>query len=428
MLSLFQKSISRPAVLSAVSSQIARFLNLHEYQSKELMEKAGAVVQKGKMADSAAKAREIAEWILRENPSAELVVKAQIHAGGRGKGTFKDGFKGGVQIARTAEEVEKYAKKMLGNTLVTKQTGPAGQVCAKVLINEGIKIEKEMYFAILMDRSVGGPCMVASTEGGMDIEEVAKKNPKAILTQPVDIMKGVQDEQVMNLAKRLGFTGDLQRKAANQMKALYNLFIKSDSTQVEINPLAVGYVPGKPEKHVYAVDAKLNFDDSASFRQKDIFSLRDRSMEDPRDLRAEELGLNYVGLDGNIGCLVNGAGLAMATMDIIHHKGGMPANFLDVGGSATKHMVAEAFKIITADPKVKAILINIFGGIMRCDIIAEGISAAFKEVGLKVPLVVRLDGTNSKEGRAILEKSKLPIITAGDLDEAAEKAVAAAKH
>lgn len=420
--------LSNSPLVGASGASLVRFLNLHEYQSKDLMESAGVKVQKGKMADSPAKARQVAEWILKDNPKAELVVKAQIHAGGRGKGTFTNGFKGGVHIAKSAAEVEDYAKKMLGNTLVTKQTGAQGQLCQKVLINEGIQIEKEMYFAILMDRSKGGPCMVASTQGGMDIEEVAHKSPNAILTQPIDIMKGVQEFQVMDLAKRLGFTDDLQKKAAKQMENLYKLFIKTDSTQVEINPFAIGFVPGKKEKFVYAVDAKLNFDDSAAFRQKSIFDLRDKSMEDPKDLRAEELGLNYVALDGNIGCLVNGAGLAMGTMDIIKLKGGSPANFLDVGGSATKDMIKEAFKILTSDDKVKTILVNIFGGIMRCDIVAEGVMGAFKEVGLKVPLVVRLDGTNFKKGREILDKSGLPIITASDLEDAAMKAVKAANN
>lgn len=323
------------------------------------------------------------------------------------------------------EEVQEKSGQMLGAKLVTKQTGPEGQLCAKVLVNEGIDIKRETYFAILLDRAHGGPVVVASTQGGMDIEEVAEKTPEAIITMPVDIGIGMTDEQAASLAEQLEFTGDLAAPAAAQFKALYALFAGTDATQVEINPLAHGSVPGGEQDVVFAVDAKLNFDDSAAFRQADIFSLRDKSMEDPRDVRAEAADLNYIGLDGNIGCMVNGAGLAMSTMDIIKLHGGEPANFLDVGGGATADQVTEAFKILTSDSNVKALLVNIFGGIMRCDTIAEGIVQAAKEVGLTIPLIVRLEGTNVEQGKQILADSGLDITAAGDLDDAAKKAVAA---
>jgi succinyl-CoA synthetase beta subunit len=326
--------------------------------------------------------------------------------------------------SRSAEEVRDLAKKMLGNRLVTKQTGPAGQLVSKVLVNEGINIAAETYFAILMDRKYGGPVVVASTQGGMDIEEVAEKTPDAIITEPVDIMKGLSDAQANALAAKLGFKGPLEAPARRQFQSLYKLFAGTDATQVEINPLAVGAVAGKPGSDtIFAVDAKLNFDDNAAFRQKDIYGMRDRSMEDARDVAAEEAGLNYIGLDGNIGCMVNGAGLAMATMDIIKLHGGSPANFLDVGGGATAAQVTQAFKILTSDPNVKALLVNIFGGIMKCDTIAEGIIQAAKEVGLKVPLIVRLEGTNVEAGKALIRGSGLNITAANDLDDAAKKAV-----
>lgn len=404
-----------------------RFLNLHEYQSKDLLESYGVNVQKGKMAETADEARDISASILSDNPHAELIVKAQIHAGGRGKGFFSDGETRGVHICTSADEAAGYVEKMLGNVLVTKQTGDEGQLCTKVLINEGIYINKELYFAILMDRAFNGPVVVASTMGGMDIEAVAEENPEAILSTPIDIEAGMTDDVAASIAAGLGFEGDLANTAAAQFQNLYKMFIASDATQVEINPLAIGGVHTEPQPPatVMCVDAKLNFDDNASFRQKDLFAQRDVTMEDPRDVAAEDAGLNYIGLDGNIGCLVNGAGLAMATMDIIKMHGGEPANFLDVGGSATKEQVVDAFKILTSDPKVQAILVNIFGGIMKCDTIAAGIVAAAKEVQLTVPLVVRLEGTNVEAGKALIEDSGIAIITADDLDDAAKKAVAA---
>lgn len=424
MLSRSQRIANPLKGKSTVNSIQVRELNLHEFQSKMLLDKYGATTQRGEATNTAAGARKIAESILAKNKNAELIVKAQIHAGGRGKGTFTDGFKGGVKVVKTAAEVEQNAKKMLGNTLVTIQTGAEGQKVNNVLINEGINIKSEKYFAILMDRKYQGPVIIASSQGGMNIEDVAHKTPEKIVTEPVDIKKGIQPEQTLKIAKALGFKKENIPAAQKNMEALYNLFIATDSTQVEINPLAEGNYQGQPET-VFCVDAKLNFDDNAAFRQKDVYAMRDKSAEDPRDVRAEEAGLNFVGLDGNIGCLVNGAGLAMATMDIINLHGGKPANFLDVGGSATAPMVAEAFRILTSDKNVKAILVNIFGGIMKCDVIAKGIIEAVKEVGLKVPLVVRLEGTNVDLGKQLFKESGLPIVVAADLDDAAKKAVKA---
>lgn len=395
-----------------------RFLDLHEYQSKGLMADFNVRVQRGKVANSAAEAREVADW-LKETGAAELVLKAQIHAGGRGKGHFNTGYKGGVKITESAADVEEAASNMLGNYLITKQTGPEGQLTNKVLVHEGINFNKEFYFAILMDRAYGGPVVVYSPQGGMDIEEVAESNPEAIFTEPVDIELGIQDHQTEKIARRLGFEGAVLADAQEQMKNLYKLFIGLDSTQVEINPFVV-----TNDGLVYCVDAKIGFDDNAQFRQKEAFSMRDTSMEDERDVKASEFGLNYIGLDGNIGCMVNGAGLAMATMDIIKLHGGDPANFLDVGGGANEKQVEEAFKILTGDPQVKAILVNIFGGIMKCDIIAQGVVNAARTVGLKIPLVVRLAGTNVELGKEIINNSGLNVIAADDLDDAAIKAVA----
>lgn len=385
------------------------------------MEKHNVVVQIGSSADTPEKAKAVADQILEGTPDADLILKAQIHAGGRGKGHFlKSGLKGGVKILNNSAEVEKLSAQMFGDNLVTKQTSEDGQTVNMVLVNKGIDITDEFYFAILLDRAVGGPAIVCSIEGGMDIEAVAEATPEKIVTIPIDILKGVTDEDCDQVAAAFNLSGDLVEKCRAQVKALYGMFCATDATQVEINPLAVA-----TDNRIYCVDAKLNFDDNAKFRQEDIFAMRDTSMEDPRDLAAEASGLNYIGLDGTIGCMVNGAGLAMATMDIISLNGGKPANFLDVGGGATKDQVAEAFKILTSDQNVKGLLVNIFGGIMKCDIIAEGIVAAHKEVGLEVPLVVRLEGTNVEMGKKIMEESGLPIITADNLDDAAQKAVAA---
>lgn len=399
-----------------------RYLNLHEYQSKELMKSYNVRVQKGQMANTVDEVKTVAQMLLDGN-AEELVLKAQIHAGGRGKGHFDNGFKGGVQI-RTGEnrgdEIIELSKKMFGANLITKQTGPEGQLCQKVLVHEGISFDRELYFAILMDRAHNGPVIVASLQGGMDIEEVAERDPSAIHTEPIDIEKGIQEHQALKIAQLLEFTGDALVDAQQQIIRLYDLFVGSDATQVEINPLVQ-----TKEGLIYCVDAKINFDDNSFFRQKEVFSWRDTSMEDAREVSADEAGLNYIGLDGNIGCLVNGAGLAMATMDIIEMHGASPANFLDVGGGATEKMVEDAFRILTADPRVEGILVNIFGGIMKCDIIARGIVEAAKTIDLQIPLVVRLEGTNVEEGNAILSESGINLITATDLDDAAKKIIAA---
>jgi len=327
-----------------------------------------------------------------------------------------------VHILNSAADVKKVTKSMIGHKLITKQTGPEGQLTQKVLVHEGINFDKELYLAFLLDRAHNGPVIVCSKQGGMDIEEVAEKTPNAIHTTAVDIMEGIQPAQTKRVAELLGFTGVSLADAQLQIKNLYQLFIGTDSTQVEINPFVI-----TKDGKVYCVDAKMNFDDNASFRQKDLFAMRDFSMEDPREVAASKAGINYIGLDGNIGCMVNGAGLAMATMDIIKLRGGEPANFLDVGGGADEKQVEQAFRLLTSDPKVKALLVNIFGGIMKCDTIANGIIAAAKNIKLKVPLVVRLEGTNVEQGNKLLKESGIKVVTASDLDDAARKAVASLK-
>jgi len=398
-----------------------RFLNLHEYQSKSLMDSFGVRVQKGQVASSAEEAAQVAKRLQSEG-AKELILKAQIHAGGRGKGHFDNGFKGGVKVCSKVEEIREYAQKMLGHRLITKQTSPEGQLVQKVLVHEGVTFDRELYFAILMDRAHQGPVIVVSPKGGMDIEEVAHNTPNEIYTQAVDIQDGLQDWQTERIGKILGFKGEQLKDAQEQMRNLYKLFLGTDATQVEINPFVV-----TKDGKVYCVDAKINFDDNAEFRQKKLFDERDWSMEDPRDVKAAKYGINYIGLDGNIGCMVNGAGLAMATMDIIKLHGGAPANFLDVGGGAQEQQVEEAFKLLLSDPAVETILVNIFGGIMKCDTIANGIVNAAKRVNLSLPLVVRLAGTNVEKGKKILQDSGVRLATADDLDQAAEKAVAAAK-
>jgi len=347
----------------------------------------------------------------------EIIVKAQVHTGGRGKGTFKNGFKSGVHFCDTAEKAGELTEQMVGQTLVTKQTGEAGILCSKVFVGESANLETEKYFAILLDRAYNGVVLVGSPQGGMDIEEVAESSPDAIFTEPVDIRQGPTQDQLLSLANKLEFKDP--KDAAEQMGNLYKLFAETDCTMLEINPLA------ETDQGVMSADAKLLFDDNASFRQKDIFNYRDRSQEDQREVAADEYDLNYIGLDGSIGCMVNGAGLAMATMDIIKMHGGEPANFLDVGGGANETQVAAAFKILQGDPNVKAILVNIFGGIMKCDTIAAGIVAAAKSMTLTVPVVVRLEGTNVELGKKIVEESGLALISANDLDDAAVKAVQA---
>jgi succinyl-CoA synthetase beta subunit len=392
-------------------------MNIHEYQAKELLQKFDVATTRGRVASTLDEAEQIA----RELGDVEVVVKAQIHAGGRGKGTFTNGFKGGVHVRRTPAEVREVASKMLGQVLVTHQTGPGGRKVNKVLVAESADIAREIYFAILLDRATGAPVIVASTEGGVEIEAVAAKSPEKIIREPIDPLAGLQPFQTRKLAKQLGFESSQLKGASKLFEGLYRTFVAYDCSMVEVNPL-VTTINGD----VLALDAKFNFDDNALYRQPEIAALRDIAEEDPREVEASKHGLNYIGLDGNIACLVNGAGLAMATMDIIKFYGGEPANFLDVGGGATEEQVTEAFKILIADKKVKAILVNIFGGIMKCDIIAQGIINAAKTVNLSMPLVVRLEGTNVEAGKKMIADSDLAVIAADDLADAAQKAVKAA--
>lgn len=391
-----------------------RNLNLHEYQSAQIMRQAGVNVPFGIPAHTVDEAVAAAAEIGDD----QVVIKSQILAGGRGLGKFTNGLQGGVHIIDT-KDVKEYASKMLGGTLVTKQSGPAGKPVNTLLLAKKMSLAKEFYFAIFMDRSSGGPIIIACSEGGTSIEDLAESSPEKIVKVPINITSGPTDADIETVVNGLGVSGD-KAKAGEQIKALYNLFIDKDCTMVEVNPLAED-----AEGNLIAADAKIGFDDNAEFRHKDVFSQRDHTQEDPREVAAGKWDLNYIGLDGNIGCMVNGAGLAMSTMDIISLRGGSPANFLDVGGSATVDQIKAAFEIITTDPAVKAILVNIFGGIMKCDIIAEGIIEASRSLDLKVPVVVRLEGTNVERGKKLLEESGLDLITADDLDDAATKAVAA---
>ena len=396
-------------------------MNIHEYQAKALLRSYGAPVSDGKVILRAEDAK---------NAAGELdgplwVVKAQIHAGGRGKGSFKEaeaGEKGGVRLAKSVEEAAEEAKKMLGKTLVTHQTGPAGKQVNRIYIEDGSDIERELYLALLVDRVSSRVSFVCSTEGGMDIEEVAASTPEKILSFSVDPATGYQPFHGRRVAFALGLEGPAVKQCVQLMGILYKAFIEKDMEMLEINPLIL--MPGGQLK---VLDAKLGFDGNAMYRQPEVSELRDTTEEDPKELEASKYDLNYIALDGEIGCMVNGAGLAMATMDIIKLYGAEPANFLDVGGGATKDKVTEAFKIITSDEQVKGILVNIFGGIMRCDVIAEGVVAAVKEVGLQVPLVVRLEGTNVEEGKKIINESGLDVIAADDLKDGAEKIVKAVK-
>ena len=393
-------------------------MNIHEYQARELFEKFGVATTRSAVAHTPDEAASIAAKL----GTTEFMVKAQIHAGGRGKGTFTSGFQGGVHMATSVDRVRELAAAMLGQTLVTHQTGPEGKLVSKVLIAEPATIARELYFAILVDRATSAPIVIASTAGGMDIEYVAEHTPEKIFREPIHPILGLQPFQTRKLAKSLGLNGPQINAASKLFSALFKLFIARDCSQIEVNPLVV-----TETGELLALDAKFNFDDNALYRQPEVVALRDRSEEDPREVAASEFNLSYIGLDGNIACLVNGAGLAMATMDIIKQCGGDPANFLDVGGGAKEEQVREAFRILCADPKVEAILVNIFGGIMKCDIIAQGIINAAKTIELRVPLVVRLEGTNVELGRKMLLESGLPIITATDLADAAAKAVKAAK-
>jgi len=397
-------------------------MNIHEYQAKELLAKYGVPVPAGFAAMSVEEAVEGAGKL----PGPLWVVKAQIHAGGRGKGKFKElgpDAQGGVRLARSIDEVRDNAAEMLGKTLVTVQTGPHGKQVQRLYITDGVDIEKEYYLALLVDRETGRIAIVASTEGGMDIEKVAHDTPEKIETFTIDPVTGLMPHHGRAVAAALGLKGDLAKQAGKVLGKLYDAFVGTDASQIEINPLAV-----TGDGQLMVLDAKVGFDNNAEFRHPELEQLRDLTEEDPMEIEASKYDLAYIKLDGNIGCMVNGAGLAMATMDIIKLEGGEPANFLDVGGGASREKVTAAFKIILSDPAVKGILVNIFGGIMRCDIIAEGIVAAAREVQLSDPLVVRLEGTNVHQGKDILAKSGLPIIAANDLGDAARKIVAEVKH
>ncbi|RFC68401.1 MULTISPECIES: ADP-forming succinate--CoA ligase subunit beta [Mesorhizobium] len=394
-------------------------MNIHEYQAKQLLKSFGLPVAEGVPVLSAGEGEAAAKAL----PGPLYVVKSQIHAGGRGKGKFKElgaDAKGGVRLSKSVDEVVANVKDMFGNTLVTKQTGPAGKQVNRLYIEDGADIDRELYLSLLVDRSVGRVAFVVSTEGGMDIETVAHDTPEKIITVAIDPEKGVTAADVKKLNEALKLTGDAAKDGESVFPTLYKAFVEKDMSLLEVNPLIV-----MKNGRLRLLDAKVSFDNNALFRHPDVVELRDTTEEDAKEIEASKYDLAYVALDGNIGCMVNGAGLAMATMDIIKLYGAEPANFLDVGGGASKEKVTAAFKIITADPAVKGILVNIFGGIMKCDIIAEGVVAAVKEVGLQVPLVVRLEGTNVDLGKKILRESGLNVTPADDLDDAAKKIVAA---
>jgi len=384
-------------------------MNIHEYQAKSVLAKYGVAVPKGKVADTPAEAEDIAKEF-----GSPVVVKAQIHAGGRGKG-------GGIKLARSHDEAREFAKQIIGMNLVTHQTGPQGKRVKRVLVEQASAIRKELYLGMVIDRAVSRVVVMASTEGGMEIETVAARTPEKILKEHVDPAVGLLPFQARKLAFGLNIPPELVGKAVKLMTGLYNAFVDTDCSLAEINPLVI-----TEGGDVIALDAKMNFDGNGLFRHKDIQGLRDFDEEDPTETEASKYDITYISLDGNIGCMVNGAGLAMAAMDMIKMSGGSPANFLDVGGGASTEQVTNAFRLILSDPKVKAILVNIFGGIMRCDVIAEGVVMAVKTLGLKVPLVVRLEGTNVEKGKEILAASKLNIISASDMKDAAQKIVAAA--
>jgi succinyl-CoA synthetase beta subunit len=400
-------------------------MNIHEYQAKQLLAQYGVAVPPGDVCDTAEAAKALAEKLFGQG--AKLVaVKSQIHAGGRGKGTFKSGFQGGVKLCKSADDVFEKAKAMLGQVLVTKQTGPDGRLVRKLLIAAAPKIEKELYLAVLLDRATSRPLMMASTEGGVDIEEVAAKTPEKILKESIDPAVGMMPYQGRRMAAALGLKGDLITQGSKLLLGVYKTWWECDASMVEINPLCI--VLGLDGKEaLMAVDAKIGLDDNALYRHKNLQEMRDLGEEAPLEIEAAKFNLNYIKLDGSIACLVNGAGLAMATMDIIQHFGGMPANFLDVGGGASKEQVTAAFKIILSDPHVKGILVNIFGGIMDCNVIATGIVAAVKETGLKLPLVVRLEGNNVVAGRKTLAESGLSLLTGDSMADAAQKVVKAVK-
>ena len=394
-------------------------MNIHEYQAKQLLKEYGAPVSEGRVVLKAEDAKTAAGDL--EGPT--WVVKAQIHAGGRGKGKFLEneaGNQGGVRIVESATDAAEQAQKMLGRTLITHQTGPKGKQVGRVYIEQGASIDREFYLAALVDRNTSRISFVCSTEGGMDIEDVANKSPEKIKTLTVDPASGLSSFHGRTVAFSLNLSGKQVKQCVSLVAILYKIFLENDCEMIEINPLII-----TKEGNLNCLDCKMSFDSNALYRQPSILSLRDESEEDPKELAASKFDLNYIALEGEIGCMVNGAGLAMATMDIIKHYGSEPANFLDVGGSATREKVTEAFKIITADKNVKGILVNIFGGIMRCDVIAEGVVSAVKEVGLKVPLVVRLEGTNVDVGKEIINTSDVNVIAADNLGDAAQKIVKA---
>ena len=432
-------------------------MNIHEYQAKQLLAKYGVTVPFEIPAKSLAEVRPAADKIVASG-SAKIVVKSQIHAGGRGKGTFKSGFQGGVKVAASVDEAVGFAEKMLGNVLVTKQTGAEGRKVQTLLLAAGAKIKKEFYLAVLLNRETSRPLIMASTEGGMDIEEVAEKHPEKIFKETIDPAVGIMPYQARKISAALGLKGDLFNAGVKLITGVYNTWWECDASMVELNPLAVvelgsaavpaavtGVAPvtspapktssatpdaaretrALPQEILVALDAKFSLDDNALYRHKDILEMRDLNEEAPLEIEASKFNLNYIKLDGSIACLVNGAGLAMATMDIIQHFGGSPANFLDVGGGASKEQVTAAFKIILSDPNVKGILVNIFGGIMDCNVIATGIVAAVKETGLKLPLVVRLEGNNVLAGKKTLAESGVAIITGDSMADAAQKVVKA---
>jgi succinyl-CoA synthetase beta subunit len=390
-------------------------MKIHEYQGKELLRKYGVPVPKGTPAFTVEEAEAAAKSIIAETGSEVVVVKAQIHAGGRGKG-------GGVKVVKGVAAAKEAAQKILGMQLVTHQTGPAGQKVKRLLVEQGADIARELYLGIVVDRAAGRVVVMASSEGGMEIEEVAAKTPEKILKEIVDPTIGLAGYQARNLAYGLGLQGDAAKNAVVLLVQTYKAFVELDASLLEVNPLVI-----LKDNRVFALDAKVTFDDNALYRHKDLEALRDLDEEDASEIEAKKYDLSFITLDGNVGCMVNGAGLAMATMDTIKHFGGQPANFLDVGGGATAEKVTAAFKIITHDPKVKGIFVNIFGGIMKCDTIAEGVITAVKQVGLKVPLVVRLEGTNVELGKKMLAESGLPITTAGDMADGAQKIVALVK-
>jgi succinyl-CoA synthetase beta subunit len=397
-------------------------MNIHEYQAKAVLKEFGVPVSEGRAIMQASEAEAAAKAL----GGPIWVVKSQIHAGGRGKGKFKEaaaGDKGGVRVAKSIDEVKAYSAQMLGNTLVTIQTGPNGKQVNRLYIEDGSDIAKEFYLSMLVDRATARVAFVVSTEGGMNIEEVAHATPEKIITFSVDPATGIMPHHGRAVAKALKLSGDLAKEAGIIVEQLYTAFVAKDMAMLEINPLII-----TADQHLHCLDAKITFDSNALYRHPDIVALRDETEEDAKEIEASKYDLSYIALDGTIGCMVNGAGLAMATMDIIKLYGEFPANFLDVGGGATKEKVTAAFKIITADPNVQGILVNIFGGIMKCDVIAEGVIAAVKEVGLKVPLVVRLEGTNVQLGKDIISKSGLNVIAADDLDDAAQKIVKAVRE